>query len=55
MALRNVIAHEPEDELAPQEALEQLATFSIVARWIEAANVVVASENLAPGHVATDS
>lgn len=25
MALRNVIAHEPEDELAPQEALEQLA------------------------------
>lgn len=52
MALRNVVAHEPEDELAPQEALEQLAAFSILARWIEAAEIVVASDNLTPGHVA---
>jgi uncharacterized protein (TIGR02391 family) len=39
MALRNPLAHDPQDELGEQEALEQLAAFSILARWIEQARV----------------
>jgi hypothetical protein len=39
-ALRNPIAHE-EDELEESHALEQLAAFSILARWIDEARVVV--------------
>lgn len=34
-ALRNPPAHDPSDELSEQEALEQLAAFSILARWVE--------------------
>jgi hypothetical protein len=39
MALRNPAAHENE-ELAEQEALEQLAAFSILARWIERTKLI---------------
>lgn len=38
-AIRNPIAHEEGDELDENEALEQLAAFSILARWIEKATV----------------
>lgn len=43
MALRNPAAHEHhDDELPEQEALEQLAAFSILARWVDQAAVVQA-------------
>ncbi|MFF3941672.1 TIGR02391 family protein [Streptomyces phaeofaciens] len=35
LALRNVAAHEDEVTWAEQEALEHLATLSVLARWIE--------------------
>ncbi|NEA96021.1 hypothetical protein G3I22_27695 [Actinospica acidiphila] len=35
LALRNLAAHEDEVDWSQQEALEYLATFSVVARWIE--------------------
>lgn len=38
-ALRNPPAHDPHDELEEQKALEQLAAFSILARWIEDAEL----------------
>jgi hypothetical protein len=38
-AIRNPIAHEEGDELEENEALEQLAAFSILARWVDAATV----------------
>ncbi|MFF7362329.1 TIGR02391 family protein [Streptomyces sp. NPDC008125] len=38
-AIRNPIAHEAGDELDENEALEQLAAFSILARWIDTATV----------------
>ncbi|MFJ3601117.1 TIGR02391 family protein [Streptomyces sp. NPDC090126] len=38
-AIRNPIAHEAGDELEENEALEQLAAFSILARWIDTAAV----------------
>lgn len=44
-ALRNVAAHERGQELGEQEALEQLAAFSIVARWVEQADVDVAGDD----------
>ncbi|MBD3550850.1 TIGR02391 family protein [Streptomyces sp. SP18CM02] len=37
--IRNPIAHEAGDELEENEALEQLAAFSILARWIDTATV----------------
>lgn len=37
--IRNPIAHEAGDELEENEALEQLAAFSILARWIDMATV----------------
>lgn len=40
MAIRNVASHDVE-ELEPQIALEHLAALSVLARWIEAADVVV--------------
>lgn len=43
-ALRNPPAHEPMEELGEHEALEQLAAFSILARWIEQAELVTADE-----------
>lgn len=41
-AIRNPIAHEEEIELSENEALEYLAAFSILARWIAAADVETA-------------
>lgn len=41
-AIRNPIAHEIDEELDENEALEQLAAFSILARWVDAATVAVA-------------
>jgi hypothetical protein len=38
-AIRNPIAHEIDQELEENEALEQLAAFSILARWIDQAEV----------------
>lgn len=43
-AIRNPIAHTIMDEMDEQEALEQLAAFSILARWVDKAKVVKASE-----------
>jgi hypothetical protein len=34
-AIRNPVAHDHEHPLTKQEALEQLAAFSIVARWVD--------------------
>lgn len=38
-ALRNPAAHDVTPELSEHEALEQLAAFSILARWVEAATL----------------
>ncbi|MFI6634284.1 TIGR02391 family protein [Nonomuraea fuscirosea] len=38
-AIRNPTAHVPQTELAEHEALEQLAAFSVLARWVDAATV----------------
>ncbi|MFJ1827445.1 TIGR02391 family protein [Streptomyces sp. NPDC088178] len=38
-AIRNPIAHEQGDELEENEALEQLAAFSLLAKWIDDATV----------------
>lgn len=48
MAIRNPSAHEPMEELDEQEALEQLAAFSILARWVEQADIVTADESEDP-------
>ncbi|GHC94920.1 hypothetical protein GCM10010309_80830 [Streptomyces violaceochromogenes] len=42
-AIRNPIAHEEDEELEENEALEQLAAFSILARWVDNAAVENAS------------
>lgn len=39
MALRNPTAHEA-DEIDEQDALEQLAAFSVLARWVERAEII---------------
>jgi uncharacterized protein (TIGR02391 family) len=39
-AIRNPAAHEVQEELPEDEALEQLAAFSVLARWIDQAKVV---------------
>lgn len=41
MAVRNVATHEAEDD-DEQRALEQLAALSVLARWIDEADVVTA-------------
>jgi len=41
-ALRNPPSHDPQDELSEQEALEQLASFSVLARWVSRAKVEAA-------------
>ncbi|MEU8699197.1 TIGR02391 family protein [Streptomyces sp. NPDC048680] len=41
-AIRNPIAHELDHELDENQALEQLAAFSILARWIDEADVETA-------------
>jgi hypothetical protein len=38
-AIRNPSAHRPLPELNEDEALEQLAAFSVLARWVEAAEL----------------
>jgi len=38
-ALRNPGSHDPQDELPQDQALEQLAAFSILARWIDQAEL----------------
>ncbi|PWS48207.1 restriction endonuclease [Streptomyces sp. FT05W] len=38
-AIRNPIAHEVGDELKEHEALEQLAAFSLLARWVDDSTV----------------
>jgi hypothetical protein len=43
MAIRNVIAHEAEEELTEYEALEQLAALSLLARWIDLCSVETAT------------
>jgi hypothetical protein len=43
-ALRNLASHEPVAELSEQIALEQLAAFSILSRWIDEATVAFADE-----------
>lgn len=41
MALRNPVAHEhSEEEMEPHMALEQLASWSVLARWIDDAEVI---------------
>lgn len=37
--IRNPASHDPQEELSEQEALEQLACFSVLARWVASANV----------------
>ncbi|MCU1658903.1 MAG: hypothetical protein JWO57_3559 [Pseudonocardiales bacterium] len=39
MAIRNPLAHEGDQDLLEHDALEQLAAFSIIARWIELCDV----------------
>ncbi len=41
-AIRNPAAHEVQEELTEDEALEQLAAFSVLARWVDQAKVVTA-------------
>jgi Protein of unknown function (Hypoth_ymh) len=41
-AIRNPIAHEVGIEMEEQEALEQLAAFSVLARWVDQAAVLMA-------------
>lgn len=38
-AIRNPSSHVPQPELSEHEALEQLAAFSVLARWVESAKV----------------
>lgn len=44
MALRNPVAHNHEHPLQMQEALEQLAALSVLARWIDSCEVDAARE-----------
>ncbi|MES9519759.1 TIGR02391 family protein [Streptomyces capoamus] len=43
LAIRNLAAHEDKVNWSQQEALEYLATFSLVARWIEECTVETTS------------
>jgi hypothetical protein len=43
LAIRNLAAHEDEVNWTQQEALEYLATFSVIARWIEECTVETAT------------
>ncbi|MFI6850654.1 TIGR02391 family protein [Kitasatospora sp. NBC_00085] len=42
-AIRNPLAHEDEIELEENEALEYLAAFSILARWVDKATVEIST------------
>ena len=39
-ALRNPGSHDPQDDLPEDEALERLAAFSVLARWVDEAAIV---------------
>ena len=39
-AIRNPSSHDVQDDLPEAEALEQLASFSVLARWVDAARVL---------------
>jgi hypothetical protein len=41
--IRNPLSHEVDQELSEQEALEYLAALSVLARWVDASQVEVAS------------
>lgn len=41
--IRNPLSHEADQELSEQEALEYLAALSVLARWVDAAQVEAAS------------
>ena len=41
--IRNPLSHEADQELSEQEALEYLAALSVLARWVDASTVEVAS------------
>lgn len=41
-AIRNPLIHESEQEISPQEALEYLAVLSVLARWVDDAEVETA-------------
>jgi uncharacterized protein (TIGR02391 family) len=41
--IRNPLAHEADQELSEQEALEYLAALSVLARWVDRANVEAVS------------
>ncbi len=40
-ALRNPASHDPQSDLPEEEALEQLAAFSLVARYVDNSQVVI--------------
>ncbi|MEU6131421.1 TIGR02391 family protein [Saccharopolyspora sp. NPDC047091] len=42
-SIRNPLTHEPDQELAEHEALEYLAALSVLARWVDTAEVEAAS------------
>jgi len=46
-ALRNPAAHDVLEELPEHEALEQLAAFSVLARWVDCAQVITAPDSAA--------
>lgn len=39
--IRNPLSHEAEQELSEQKALEYLASSSVLARWVDSADVEV--------------
>jgi hypothetical protein len=39
-AIRNPASHDVQEELSEQEALEQLAAFSVLARWVQASELL---------------
>ncbi len=43
-AIRNPVSHDPQDELEEHIALERLAAFSVLARWVDASQVVTATD-----------
>lgn len=38
-AIPNPTSHNPQEELGEQEAFEQLVAFSVLARWLDRADV----------------
>lgn len=42
-AIRNPASHDIQDELGEDQALEQLAAFSVLARWVDRAHIVSAA------------